>query len=79
MFFTRMTWVAAFGTLVFGVLQILVGIGIGQGMIGSLEETLSQYAGPLATGRQIEQGIYKVLFAIAMGTLAEISFAARRM
>jgi hypothetical protein len=79
MFFTRMTWVAAFGALVFGVLQILIGIGVGQGMIGSLEETLSQYSGPLPTGTQIEQGIYKILFAIALGTLAEISFAARRI
>jgi len=78
MFFTRMTWVAAFAALVFGVLQILIGVGIAQGMIGPLEEVASRY-GSLPTGTHIEQGVYKILFAIALGTLAEISFAARRI
>jgi hypothetical protein len=79
MFFTRMTWVAAFAALVFGALQILIGIGIDQGMIGSLQEALSRYSAPLPAAKHLEQGLYKILGAIALGTLAEISFAARRI
>jgi hypothetical protein len=79
MFFTRMTWVAAFAVLVFGVLQILIGIGIGQGMFGPMEDVLSRYSSPFPIGTQIDQGVYKILFAIALGTLAEVSFAARRI
>jgi hypothetical protein len=78
MFFTRMTWVAAFAALVFGVLQILIGVGIAQGMIG-IEDALNRYSSPLPSGTHIDQGVYKILFAIALGTLAEISFAARRI
>jgi hypothetical protein len=74
-----MTWIGAFAALVFGVMQILIGVGISQGMIGSIEEALSRYSTPLPTETHIEQGIYKILFAIALGTLAEISFAARRL
>jgi hypothetical protein len=78
MFFTRMTWVAAFAALVFGVLQILIGVGIAQGIIGPIEDVVSRYS-LTSTGAQIDQGVYKILFAIALGTLAEISFAARRI
>ena len=79
MFFTRMTWVAAFAVLVFGVLQILIGVGIAHGILGPIEEALRRYSTAPTTGTVIDQGIYKILFAIALGTLAEISFAARRI
>jgi hypothetical protein len=79
MFFTRMTWVAAFAALVFGVLQILIGIGIGQGIFEPIEQLLSRYSSPIPSGNHIDQGVYKILFAIALGTLAEISLAARRI
>jgi hypothetical protein len=79
MFFTRIAWIAAFAALVFGVLQIFLGVGIGRGLLGPVEEALRLYATAPSTAGVIDQGIYKVLFAIALGTLAEISFGARRM
>ena len=51
MFFTRMTWVAAFADLVFGVLQILIGVGIGQGIFEPIEQLLSRYSSPIPSGK----------------------------
>ena len=38
----------------------------------------ARYVGP-SPGRAIDQGIYTILFAIALGTLAKISFQIKRV
>jgi hypothetical protein len=80
MFFTRVAWVVAIGALAFGALLIVAGLTIAQGMMGPAEEALPRYFPHLpSTGAVIDKGIYTILFAIALGTLAEIRLVLRKL
>jgi hypothetical protein len=78
-FFTHVCRVAAILVLVGGVLQIGMGITIASGVLGSPQDALQRYSGAMTTGAMIDRGNYAVLFAVAVGALAEIGFSIRKL
>ena len=79
MFFTHTTRIVAILAFAFGIFRVLLGFGIAEGVIGPYEAALARYAGGASSsGDVIDSGFYVIAFAIALGTLAEISFAARK-
>jgi len=75
MFFTRLGTIAAFLVLVFGCLQLAMGIGIATEFI--VEPTPGRYLGSHTSGQTIDRGVYAILFAIILGILTEISRSMR--
>jgi hypothetical protein len=65
--------------VVIGVLRILLGLSIAHEWLGPYRESLSRYA-PNATssGEIIDKGVYTILIAVALGTLAEIGITVRK-
>jgi hypothetical protein len=65
--------------VVVGVLRILLGISIAREWLAPYREALVLYA-PNATssGEIIDKGIYTILIAVALGTLAEIGITVRK-
>jgi hypothetical protein len=81
MTFTHLARIAAVLVLLAGGMQLFLGIIIATGFHNapSYEEALRLYApGSSSWGQVVDKGIYKVLFAIALGTLAEIGFSTRK-
>ncbi|MBB3562351.1 putative membrane protein [Rhizobium sp. BK512] len=79
MIFTNLARIVAWLALVLGASQILIGFGIANEVFGPYKEALARYApGAANAGKVIDRGFYAVLFAVALGTLAEISFNLRR-
>ncbi len=79
MIFTRLAFVAAWLALCFGAVQLLIGIGIATKYLGPYEFALRRYGdGSPSSGAMIDKGMYKVLVAAALGTLAEISLRAKK-
>lgn len=72
MFFTRFGYVVAIIILTFGVLQIGVGILAATTDI-QVNEAGIPMVGNKTSGQTIDSGVYKMLFAMALGILAEIS------
>jgi uncharacterized membrane protein len=76
MFFTQFArWVAVLA-LVFGALHF--GIGLSTVYEWMPLSDFQQYARSSTPGEAIDRGLYMMLFAIALGTLAEIGLAIRR-
>ncbi len=73
MFFSKSAQIVAMVTLVFGLLSLLSGISAMTWHWGPDE--VARYGSP---GKNIDRGIYTILFAVALGTLAEISFSMRK-
>ena len=78
MFFSHGARVIAVLGLIFGALQVLMGFAIANGWGGIGEDDLSRYTTAPTTGAVIDRGIYMILAAFALGTLAEIGLAARK-
>ncbi|MBY5614197.1 hypothetical protein [Rhizobium leguminosarum] len=78
MFFTKLVTIAAWIVLVGSVMRILTGVGIATEILGPYEEALRRYGGRAeSSGAIIDRGVYALLVAIALGTLAEISRSVR--
>src|SRR5262245_61380208 len=75
MFFTRIAMGLAILAFVSGAFQVAMGIGIASGTIG--EEALHRYTSSTTAGAAIDKGFYVLVFAVALGTLAEIRLALR--
>lgn len=78
MIFTHLARLVAAVTLFLGGFHILLGVAIATEFMGPYEATLARYSGKSSAGQIIDKGIYIAVFAIALGTLAEISFSVRR-
>jgi hypothetical protein len=79
MIFTKLARIVAWLALILGASQLLIGFGIATETFGPYEQALARYApGAANSGQVINRGMYMVIFAIALGTLAEISVAVRR-
>lgn len=79
MFFTKLAKVAAWLALVLGASQLLIGFSIAMEIVGPYDAALARYApGAANSGQVINRGLYAVIFAIVIGTLAEIGMALRR-
>lgn len=80
MFFSKSARVFAIVALVFGLMDFLRGNLIAFELILPYHEALARYApGKSSSGQVIDRGIYTVLFGVALGTLAEISFQVKRV
>lgn len=78
MFFTYLTRIVSILAFAFGILEVLLGLAIANGVIGPYEGALARYTTASSSGQVIDRGIYTILVSIALGTLAEIGFAARK-
>lgn len=78
MFFTRLAQLVAILALLLGVSRVLLGLAIATELLGPYEAALARYTNAPSSGQVIDRGIYIVLFAIGLGTLAEISASLRR-
>jgi ABC-type amino acid transport system permease subunit len=77
MFFTWVGTIAAWVALVFGALRIATGLYVAFNR-NTPDFEPSRYLGSGTSGHAIDQGIMVILFAIALGTLTEISRSIRR-
>jgi hypothetical protein len=77
MIFSRLARIAAVVVLLMGVGEVAMGFVLVDGWSKG-EVDLSRYTTAKTTGELIDRGIYKILIALALGTLAEIGLAIRR-
>jgi len=75
MLFTRLGTIAAFLVLVFGCLQLAIGLGVASEFI--VEPTPGRYLGSRTSGQMIDRGVHVILFSIVLGILTEISRSLR--
>lgn len=74
MFFTKLARIVATLALVFGLLRVLMG-----GYVALIEPkeardaAAARYIGSKSSGQAIDQGIYVILIAVALGTLTDIA------
>lgn len=78
MFFTQLARIVAILLFVAAVSRVLLGLAIAWGYLGPYDEALARYTTASTTGKLIDSGLYRILIAIALGTLAEISFSVRK-
>lgn len=69
--YTKLGRIAAAIIFIFGVLSLLMGLGVATGTI--VEPELGLYLGNRTSGEAIDTGIYRIISAIALGVLTEIS------
>ncbi|MBX5293082.1 hypothetical protein HJB96_09015 [Rhizobium sp. NLR15a] len=75
MTFSRIARVAAWLTLIVGASQLVLGVVIATEALLPYDQALARYApGAPNSGSVIDRGIHKLIIAVALGTLAEISF-----
>jgi hypothetical protein len=79
MFFTKAARIIAIVAIVLGLLRVLVGNYVAFHKPEGRDLVQSRYLGSSTSGQAIDQGIYIILFAMALGTLAEISFQIKRV
>ena len=77
MIFTHLARLLSIAAVLFGLYQVLLGLAIATEFIGPYQAALARYTTKLSSGQVIGAGTYKILVAIALGTLAEISFSMR--
>jgi hypothetical protein len=75
MVFSKLARLLAIACLVLGLLSLTFGLSVATGALGPYDEVVARYG---TSGRAIDRGIYTILVAVALGTLAEISFSLRK-
>lgn len=79
LFFTHATRIVAFLAFAIGLIDLFMGFGIAFRWIGpSYEEALRLYTTETTSGAVINKGTVRILIAVALGTLAEISLSLRK-
>ncbi|HEV8693799.1 MAG TPA: hypothetical protein VGQ93_06390 [Lysobacter sp.] len=78
MIFTHLARLVAVLAFVLGAFRVLLGLAIATGYIGPYEAALARYTTASSSGEIIDKGLIVILLAIALGTLAEISFSVRK-
>ncbi|MGO8068707.1 hypothetical protein AB9E28_24660 [Rhizobium leguminosarum] len=74
MIFTNLAKIVAWLALIAGAGQLLIGFGVATEVFGPHEQALARYApGAENSGDVIDRGFFILIFAIALGALAEIS------
>ncbi|MGO7750514.1 hypothetical protein ACC708_09275 [Rhizobium ruizarguesonis] len=75
MTFSYAARILAYLILVIGAWQVVIGLVIATEALLPHEQALARYApGAPNSGSVIDRGIQKLIIAVALGTLAEISF-----
>jgi hypothetical protein len=78
MFFARLGLVVVILVMVAGVIQVATGLLIATEAIGPYEATLARYfPNSPSSGKIIDAGILKIIFAIVVGIIVEIRYALR--
>ena len=77
MFFTRLGRFFAILAMLLGASQVVLGIGIENQWQLPYADALKNYSDSTPSADVIDSGIYKILFGLAFGMLAEISSALR--
>jgi hypothetical protein len=75
MIFSRSTRLIAVLVLLFGVVNALLGLAFATGMLVVPRDSGLKFA---PAGKMIDKGLYAVLVALALGTLAEIGLSVNR-
>jgi len=79
MIFTHVCRLVAILALLLGVLTALLGLGIAAGYIGPYEAAMARFARwASSSGQVVDSGLYTILLAIGLGTLAEIGLSVRK-
>lgn len=78
MFFTHAARFVAIMAFIAGLLQLALGLAIATEIVGPYETALARYTDASSSGMVIDGGLYRTIFAIAIGTLAEISLILHR-
>ena len=80
MFFTYAARILSILALKGGLGLVLMGLSIANGWTGlPYDVALARYAPSFASsGKAVDKGILIIVFAVALGTLAEIGFAVRK-
>lgn len=80
MIFSYAARILAYLILLVGAWQVVIGFVIANELLLPYEEALRRYTpGAPSSGSVIDKGIYKLVVAVALGTLAEISFRLLKM
>lgn len=79
MLFSHLARIIAWLALIFGLANLALGLSIANELIGPYEEALARYTSADSSGEVINMASYMLLFAIALGTVAEISSHLRKM
>jgi hypothetical protein len=77
MIFTNLSRIVSVLLLLFGLILAFLGLSIANGWTGlPYDVALTRYApGKTSSGEVIDKGLLYILISLALGTLAEISFA----
>jgi hypothetical protein len=78
MFFSKLARLFAIAAFALGLSQALLGLSISTGALEPYEVVRARFLGSKSPGQAIDWGIYTILVAVALGTLAEISFSMRK-
>lgn len=78
MIFSHLARLAAIAVFLLGLFRLLLGLAIATDFLGPYEAALARYTTSSSSGQVIESALYGIAFAIALGTLAEISFSVRK-
>jgi hypothetical protein len=79
MIFSNLARICAVLVLLDGLSRILVGLSIANELLGPYQEMLARYTTYPSSGKPVDSGIYEILVAVALGALAEIGIAVRKM
>lgn len=74
MFFAKMAHGVAVLALAFGVIRLLTGAYVASiEPLEARQAAAARYIGSKSSGEAIDQGVYIILFAVTLGTLASIA------
>jgi hypothetical protein len=76
--FSHASRIVAILALLVGLFHFALGVSIAAGWIGPEDEALARYAAARTIGEVINRSFYVIIFALALGTLAEIGIALRK-
>jgi hypothetical protein len=80
MIFTKLARLLALLALGLGILRVALGILIVKEVLLPYNEALARYApGYSSAGEIIDKGVYTIIFAVALGVLAEMSGAVHKL
>lgn len=77
--FSNIARILATLALILGLFQLAIGIAIASGTIGPYEQALARYTSASSSGEVIDRATLVIVFAVALGTLAEIGRAIRKL
>lgn len=77
--FSNISRILATLALVLGLFRLGLGFAIATGVIGPYEQALARYTTSSSSGEVIDQAAFVIVFALALGTLAEIGRSLRKL